>query len=60
METVFYQSGQLAGEMSGKNKMRKKRGKTGAIIIPSLGANSFMRTVVQTWSLPNFASVLLL
>lgn len=60
METVFYQSGHLAGEMRGKNKMRTKRGKTRAITIPSLGANSFMRTAVQTWSLPKFVSVLLL
>lgn len=60
MESVFYQSGQLTGEMSWKNKMRKRRRQIGAIIIPPLGANSFMRTAVQTRSLANFICILLL
>lgn len=60
METVFHQSRQLAGEMSGKNKMRKTRAQTGAVTIPTPGANSFMRTAVQTQSLPKFISMLFL
>lgn len=55
METVFHLPGQPAGEMSGKNKMRKKRrGQTGAIKVPLLHADCFMKTSVQTLSLHTF------
>lgn len=57
----FHLPGQPAGEMSGKDKMRKKRrGQTESIKMPLLGADYFMRTAVQTLSLHTFVSLFLL